>query len=70
MRDQYGPSDLRSIAHRAMKDRGLEPDFPPDAIRQLDGIPVRPKKPTTPFETSELFCGVRSTTILRETWTN
>jgi exoribonuclease II len=32
------PRDLRSIAHQAMIDRGLEPDFPADAIQQLNGI--------------------------------
>jgi hypothetical protein len=31
-------NDLRAIAHKAMTDRGLEPDFPPDAIGQLNGI--------------------------------
>lgn len=30
--------DLRAIAHQAMTDRGLEPDFPADAVRQLNGI--------------------------------
>jgi exoribonuclease-2 len=39
MNEQSGPNDLRAIAHRAMTDRGLEPDFPPDAIRQLNAIP-------------------------------
>ena len=38
MNEQNGPNDLRAIAHQAMTDRGLEPDFPPDAIRQLNGI--------------------------------
>ncbi len=38
MKDQTGPSNLRAIAHKAMTDRGLEPDFPPDAIQQLNGI--------------------------------
>ncbi|QJX01263.1 RNB domain-containing ribonuclease [Frigoriglobus tundricola] len=39
MKEQTGPSDLRAIARRAMRERGLEPDFPPDAIGQLNGIP-------------------------------
>lgn len=38
MKEQNGPHDLRAIAHKAMTDRGLEPDFPPDAIQQLNGI--------------------------------
>lgn len=38
MNEQNGPNDLRAIAHKAMTDRGLEPDFPPDAIQQLKGI--------------------------------
>src|SRR5205814_9414840 len=38
MKEQNGPNDLRMIAHKAMTDRGLEPDFPPDAIQQLNGI--------------------------------
>jgi exoribonuclease II len=38
MKEQSHPNDLRTIAHKAMTDRGLEPDFPPDAIQQLNGI--------------------------------
>jgi exoribonuclease-2 len=38
MNEKNEASDLRVIAHRAMVDRGLEPDFPPDAIQQLNGI--------------------------------
>ena len=38
MKEQNGPNNLRAIAHQAMTDRGLEPDFPPDAIQQLNGI--------------------------------
>jgi VacB/RNase II family 3'-5' exoribonuclease len=38
MREQSQPHDLRAIAHKAMTDRGLEPDFPSDAIRQVNGI--------------------------------
>jgi exoribonuclease II len=39
MTQQNGATNLRAIAHRAMIDRGLEPDFPADAIHQLKGIP-------------------------------
>jgi exoribonuclease II len=38
MNETNDPNDLRAIAHQAMIDRGLEPDFPPDAIQQLNGI--------------------------------
>src|SRR5450631_344707 len=38
MKEQNGPNNLRAIAHQAMTDRGLEPDFPPDALQQLNGI--------------------------------
>ena len=38
MKDQNIAPDLRVIARKAMTDRGLEPNFPPDAIQQLNGI--------------------------------
>jgi VacB/RNase II family 3'-5' exoribonuclease len=38
MKEQNKSHDLRAIAHKAMIDRGLEPDFPPGAIQQLNGI--------------------------------
>jgi exoribonuclease-2 len=38
MNEKNEASDLRAIAHRAMVDRGLEPDFPPDVIQQVNGI--------------------------------
>ena len=38
MKKLNGPNDLQAIARRAMTDRGLEPDFPPDAIRQMNDI--------------------------------
>src|SRR4051812_6631672 len=30
--------DLQAIAHRVMRDRGLEPDFPPDARAEADRL--------------------------------
>jgi exoribonuclease-2 len=39
MNELNGTTNLRAIAHKAMTDRGLEPDFPPDAIQQVNGIP-------------------------------
>jgi exoribonuclease-2 len=40
-------SDLNDIARRAMRERGLDPDFPKDALEQLDRIaaPAREKDP-------------------------
>jgi VacB/RNase II family 3'-5' exoribonuclease len=38
LNQQNNPHDLRVIARKAMIDRGLEPDFPADAITQLKGI--------------------------------
>ena len=36
--DRQHRSILRSIARRAMLERGLLPDFPPQALAELDGI--------------------------------
>ena len=38
MYEKVGSYDLAAIAHQAMLDRGLEPDFPADAVKQLNGI--------------------------------
>jgi VacB/RNase II family 3'-5' exoribonuclease len=38
MKEQNSLHDLRAIARKAMTDRGLEPDFPPSAIQQLNSI--------------------------------
>jgi uncharacterized protein DUF542 len=38
MPENNTPFDLRTVAHQAMLDRGLEPDFAPAAIEQLRGI--------------------------------
>src|SRR5438045_367235 len=32
-------ADLAALARKAMIERGLEPDFPPDVVRQVDQIP-------------------------------
>jgi exoribonuclease-2 len=38
MKEHDSTHDLRAIARKAMTDRGLEPDFPQNAIRQLNSI--------------------------------
>jgi len=38
MQDKNAVNDLCVIARQAMIDRGLEPDFPPNALGQLNGI--------------------------------
>jgi exoribonuclease-2 len=38
MKEQTRINDLPAIARQAMIDRGLEPDFPPEAIQQLTSI--------------------------------
>jgi exoribonuclease II len=45
MKEQNGRDELRAIAHKAMTDRGLEPDFPADVIQQLNGIPSAARDP-------------------------
>ena len=39
MNPKSGSRDLATIARQAMVDRGLEPDFPADAVEQLNGVP-------------------------------
>jgi VacB/RNase II family 3'-5' exoribonuclease len=60
MQEQYGPNELRAIAHKAMIDRGLEPDFPPDAIEQLNGIrgPARETETTVRDLRNKLWCSI------------
>jgi exoribonuclease R len=36
--DRQHRATLQRIAHRAMLERGLVPDFPPPALAELDGI--------------------------------
>lgn len=39
-RDHHdGHYDLHALAHQAMLERGLQPDFPPEAMRQADRFP-------------------------------
>jgi exoribonuclease-2 len=60
MREQTAESRLRAIAHKAMIARGLEPEFPQDAIRQLNGIhgPARDTDHTVRDLRSGLWCSI------------
>jgi exoribonuclease-2 len=51
---------LAEIAREAMIDKGLEPDFPPDAIAQLAGITAQPDEhdPAIRDLTSLLWCSI------------
>jgi exoribonuclease-2 len=54
------PHDLRAIAQKAMKDRGLEPDFPSKAIQQLNAIhgPARETDNTIRDLRNCLWCSI------------
>ena len=59
---------LQRIARRAMLERGLLPDFSPQALAELDGI----HRPATLVKKrrviSEILSGARLTTMLRAIW--
>jgi len=58
MNDAIGRHDLRAIARRAMIDRGLQPDFPADAVRQLEAIPAAARDPAVRDLRSLLWCSI------------
>src|SRR6202023_1290122 len=64
MKEQSGRNDLRAIAHKAMTNRGLEPDFPPDAIQQVNGIqgPARETDHTIRDLRTLLWCSIDNDT--------
>jgi VacB/RNase II family 3'-5' exoribonuclease len=64
MNESQGSHDLRAIARKAMTDRGLEPDFPPDAIQQLNGIqgPARESGPAIRDLRDRLWCSIDNDT--------
>src|SRR5438445_12822300 len=64
MKEQNGPNDLRAIAHKAMTDRGLEPDFPPEALQQLNGIqsPARETDNSIRDLRNRLWCSIDNDT--------
>lgn len=47
MTDRQTAHDLSAIAHQAMLDRGLEPDLPVDALRQVEAIAGAARAPET-----------------------
>jgi exoribonuclease II len=55
-----GRYNLRAIARRAMTERGLDPDFPADAVRQLATItgPARNPSPTVHDLRALLWCSI------------
>jgi VacB/RNase II family 3'-5' exoribonuclease len=60
MNAENAPNLLRSIAHRVMVERGLEPDFPADAMRQVNDIqgPARDADRSISDLRSLLWCSI------------
>ncbi len=58
--DRQHRSVLQAIAHRAMLERGLVPDFPPQALAELDGIhgPATRTEAATRDLRSLLWCSI------------
>src|SRR6476659_9080158 len=60
MADQSNRAHLRSIAFNAMRERGLDPEMPPDAVAQADAIhaaPERTEEPTRDLR-AKLWCSI------------
>ena len=70
MKEQNGPNDLRAIAHKAMIDRGLEPDFPAGCASATEGIqgPARETDHAIRDLRCLLWCSIDNDTS--RTWTN
>ena len=66
--DRQHRSILQAIAHRAMLEQGLVPDFPKQALAELARIQV----PATQTEVSTrdlgTFSGAQSTMMIRSIW--
>lgn len=60
MTEKVGSRDLDVIARQVMLDRGLEPDFPADAVRQLNGItgPARDRDHSIRDLRTLLWCSI------------
>ncbi|MGZ6987760.1 MAG: RNB domain-containing ribonuclease [Thermoanaerobaculia bacterium] len=59
-RSRHHRSDLAEIARRAMREKGLNPDFPADAVAQLDRIaePAREKDPAIRDQRALLWASI------------
>ncbi|HET6323089.1 MAG TPA: RNB domain-containing ribonuclease [Planctomycetaceae bacterium] len=64
MKPQNETKSLREIAHQAMIDRGLEPDFPPEALHQVAAItgPARDTSPSVRDLRERLWCSIDNDT--------
>jgi exoribonuclease II len=60
MNADNAPNLLRAIAHRAMNERGLEPEFPAEAIQQVNAMrgPARGADHSFPDLRSLLWCSI------------
>ncbi|HMD33404.1 MAG TPA: RNB domain-containing ribonuclease, partial [Vicinamibacterales bacterium] len=60
MSDPSNRDRLRAIAVEAMRARGLDPDFPPDAVRQAEALAAPPRvteEPTRDLRAA-LWCSI------------
>src|SRR6478735_5907641 len=60
MADQSNRAHLHTIAVQAMRERGLDPDIPPDALAQaaaLPGPPTKTEEPTRDLR-ALLWCSI------------
>src|SRR5438132_14029441 len=51
---------LRAIAVRAMRERGLDPDFPPDVLAEVERLPDAPRAASRPEHDlrNRLWCSI------------
>ena len=63
-------TDLAASARQAMLDHGLEPDIPPDALREVAEIAGQPRTTIRLSAICAICRGRRSTTTTRATSTS
>ncbi len=61
---------LQGIAHRAMLEKGLVPDFPPRALAELDAIKGPATQTAEPTRDLRNLPGAPSTMMIRVIWTS